>query len=321
MTDLVQRLESVYDRVDQWSGGLIGILRQSVTRFTKMRGSEAAAGLAYYALFSLFPLTLLLAALLGYILSSDVAYARASTFIRSIFPFSGGIIDKNLQAVFKERGAIGIVGLLGLLWAASGYFTVLANGVNLAWPKIKLRGFVQSRLVGLAMMGALFLLLLLSLFSTTLISLLPYLQTGNASSQSGSGQSLGWIILIRLVSALFTYLLFLLLYRWVPNKTVPWKPVLIGSLVAAIAWEAAKLIFAWYLSSGLARYATVYGSLGTLIALLVWIYFSNLIFLFGAYLVASLELYFDLRQTRVVAEKTLRKKTPQALKVENERKI
>jgi membrane protein len=81
--------------------------------------------------------------------------------------------------------------------------------------------------------------------------------------------------------------LFLALYRWVPNTTVPWRAALWGAGVAAPLWEMAKRGFVWYLSSGLARYSLVYGSLGTVVALMFWLYLSASITFLGAHLTAK----------------------------------
>lgn len=289
-------LKEAVDRLDHRSGGWIDIVRQSSGRFLAMRGFDASASLAYYALFSLFPLTLVLASLLGFFFRGEIAYTRAIGFIRTVFPFSGELIDRELRDIFSQMGTFGILGLIGLLWAASGYFTVLARNINQAWPKVKLRGLVHSRLVALGMLAGLVILMLFSILTSTLISLLP------AFLSFIGGGSLaewpGWVIALRLVTVLFTYVMFMAVYRWVPNKTVTWKSVFIGALVATIAWELARLLFTLFLSSGLARYQFVYGSLGALIALMVWIYFSNSIVLFGAYIVATLDNREDILRLR-----------------------
>jgi membrane protein len=285
---LVEKSKVIYEKTDRLSGGWISILLQSYTRFVEMRGAEAAASLGYYALFSLFPLTLVLVALMGFILESEEAYQQTVFFITQVFPFSGDLVRNNLSEVFKERSTVGVIGLLGALWAASGYFATLAHSINRAWPLVKLRGLVQSRLLALGMIGALLLLLIISLISTTLYSLLPSLIIVFGGDRSIL-ESTFFQALLRLVPAIFTLLFFIALYRWVPNKTVAWKAVITGAIIVTVVWELAKSAFTLYLRSGLPRYEFIYGSLGTLIVLMVWIYLSNLIALFGAYLVATLE--------------------------------
>lgn len=287
-----ERLSSLYTWLDGHSGGWLSLLGESITRFRIMRGLETSASLSFYALFSVFPLTLLLASLLGMIFQGQDAYLRAVAFIRTMLPFSGELIDKELRDVFSQRGSLGIVGGLGLLWSASGYFNTLAANINLAWPKVKLRSFVTSRLVALGMIGVMVLMMMASILSTMLIGLLPGVLFFLGDSQT-IVSSRPWLIGLRLFSVFFTYITFAAIYRWIPNKDVDWKSILTGSLLTMLAWEFARFLFTFYLSSGLARYQFVYGSLGALIALLVWIYFSNLITLYGAYLVATLDLKND----------------------------
>jgi len=83
---------------------------------------------------------------------------------------------------------------------------------------------------------------------------------------------------------LFAFLTFLSLYRWIPNTKVEWKGVLWGAGVAAILWQIAASVFAWYMGSGFARYEWVYGSLGAVGVLMLWIYLSSWITLGGAHL-------------------------------------
>jgi membrane protein len=93
--------------------------------------------------------------------------------------------------------------------------------------------------------------------------------------------------------------MFLALYRWTPSTEVRWKGAIAGALTAALAWELVKGGFTWYLRSGLVRYELVYGSLGTVAALLFWIYISSTITLFGAHLSAAVgrHVYGDSKAT------------------------
>jgi membrane protein len=98
----------------------------------------------------------------------------------------------------------------------------------------------------------------------------------------------GWAMLTRLVPWLLVFLMFQSLYRWVPRTEVKWSEAFWGALFAATAWEIGKSIFGWFLSSGLASYQLVYGSLGAVVALMLWIYLSSVITLLGAHLSAAI---------------------------------
>jgi membrane protein len=285
--NLIQFLETAYERANDASGGRLQVLRRAIERFGKARAAQAAAAMAYYVVFSLFPLLLVLVAALGFFVADAQARQEVISFVGAAIPVSQGLISRNVQKVLEQRGAVGIVGLIGLLWSASGMFTVLAHNVNRAWSRAEPRSFLKSRLVGLAMVGTLVLLLGLSLISSAVLSLLPRLRVplwGGITIY----ETVLWEILSRLIPWLFTFLLFFGMYRWLPNVKVERRAAFWGALATAIAWEVVKNGFVLYLGSGLVQYELVYGSLGTVVALMLWIYLGGWITLFGAHLSAAI---------------------------------
>lgn len=280
-----KRLKAWYRSVDQSSGGRLGILKNALETFSKTRASQAAASLAYYAFFSLFPFLLVLIAGGSYFLNSQRVYRDVTQFVQNAIPVSTQIINENLRQVLEVRGAVGVIGLLTLLWSASGVFTNLAYNINLAWPGAPRRNFLEKRLVGLGMIAVLSGLLILSLSLDWIANLIPFL---NNSSATSSTLSL-WRLFSGLASWLTNFLLLLALYRWVPNTDVHWRATLWGALTASIAWKVATAGFSWYVSSGLGRYSLVYGSLGAIVALLFLIFIISMITLFGAHLSAAID--------------------------------
>jgi membrane protein len=276
----------LFRQADDLTGGTLAIVIQAFQSFSKARASVAAAGVAYYALFSLFPLLLALVAAGSLVLEDDQALREAIELVSNAIPVSQQLIRQNIQQVLQSRGTFGLVGLLGLVWSATGVFTNLARNINRAWSETEHRGFLRGRLLALAMVGVLALLLILSVASTTVINLLPQV---NLPFWNGVSiyRSAAWSILAGLFPLLLNFGLFLALYRWVPNTSVPWSAVLWGAGVAALLWEVAKRGFVWYLNAGLARYSLVYGSLGTVVVLMFWLYLSALITFLGAHLAAT----------------------------------
>jgi len=241
--------------------------------------------LAYYAFFSLFPLLLALIAGGSYFLNSQQVFQNVTQVVQKAIPISTQLITENLQQVLDIRGTVGIISLLTLLWSASGVFTNLAYSVNLAWPQASRRNFLEKRLVGLGMIAGLGGLLILSLALDWIINLAPFV---SATSASIPGLSL-WRFLSGLGSWLTIFLLFFVLYRWVPTTKVHWSATLWGALTASIVWKLATAGFTWYLKSGLGSYQLVYGSLGAIVALLFLIYIVSTITLFGAHLSAAID--------------------------------
>jgi membrane protein len=284
--DLKSRAATIYRKANQRSGGVLGIVKGSIESFGDARGSEAAAGIAYYTLFSLFPLLLALVAAGSYLLDRQRVFQQVVDLVSNAFPISQDLIEENLKQVLALRGAVGLIGLGVALWSASGAFTILTRNVNRAWTGAPPRGFLENRLVALGMVGSLALLLVVSLLSSTILNVLSRFQVPLVDVESLYGTPV-WTVLSDLVPLVFIFLLFLALYRWVPNEEVPWTAAFWAALVVAVAWEVVANVFAWYVGSGLAQYRVVYGSLGTVVALLFWIYLSAWIIVFGAHLSAA----------------------------------
>ncbi len=232
------------------------LLRGTLDRFSETRAPQAAAAMAYYAVFSLFPLMLVLVAVLGYMLPDDEALRQAADFVGLAVPVSRELIEQNLRAVQQLRGPVTLVGLGALLWSASGVFSVLARKLNLAWPGSAPRSAVGRRALGIGMVAILFVLLVLAV---TLSAVVDVLQRIEEPTGLLAGGSVVWEVLSRVVPWLIALLLFLGLYRWVPNAEVGWRAALWGALVAAVAGDVVKNVFVWYVSSELSRYQLVYG--------------------------------------------------------------
>lgn len=280
------RLESAFEWIDHRTGGIPRILKHAVQRFDQMRGAEAAASIAYFAIFSLFPLLLFLVAVTGFLL----AYGDSSQVldvIIQIFPVAHEQIGAIYFEILERRGAGGIIGLVGLLWAASGVFQTLARSINRAWPGASMRSFVQGRLLAVLMTTVLAVLLTLWFISNTLLNLLPALQIP-LLPDNGRYETLLWSVARQMTPWFISFLGFVALYRWLPNTRVEWSEAIWSALVVAIAWQLTTAVFTWFLGSGLASFEILYGSLGAILALLTWIYLSSLIVIFGAHLSAAI---------------------------------
>ena len=177
MPTLKQWLLPHYQVANRLSRGSLDVVRVAIKNFGLARGAETAASLAYYALFSLFPLLLVLISAVGYILKSDDAYTVTVDFITQILPNSRVLIEINIQEILNRRGAFGVIGLVGAVWAASGFFTTLVRNINRAWLGIKPRDMIGTRLLGLAMIGVLVLLLILSLASSALVNIIKLIDS------------------------------------------------------------------------------------------------------------------------------------------------
>jgi membrane protein len=286
-SSLIDSVKRAYHWLNDHTGGVPEIMRDTVERFTNARGSEAAAAMAYYTLFSLFPLLLALVAVGGFFLQQPRVFNEVVSLLGRVFPVSHSLIATNLQQVIQVRGALGAIGLIGAVWSGTGVFSVLSNNVNEAWKSAEERTFLQSRLVGLGMAGVLAILLVLSVVSSTAIDVLSNIQVPILHRLQVYSMPI-WQAGSTVIPWLFTLLLFLALYWWVPTAKVKFTAALWAAAVATVAWEAASALFAYYVSSGLARYKILYGSLGSVAALMFWIYISSWIIILGAHLSAAI---------------------------------
>jgi membrane protein len=263
----------------------VQVLDTSAITFTKSRATQAAASLAYYTFFSIFPLMLLLVLVGSYFLDRQNMVQRVTQAVQSALPISQQVIVQNLQQVLKARAAVGIFVLVSLLWSASGMFNNLAYEINKAWPEAKERNFVQSRLIGIDMILGLTGLLILSV---VLDSLTKWLAGPNAANAPFSVWN-PLAVISSLGSWIAIFLLYLATYRWVPTVHVAWSASIWGALAASLGWKAATTGFSWYLASPFAHYQLIYGSLGAIVAFLFLIYIIALVTLFGAHLTAAID--------------------------------
>ncbi|MCJ7825551.1 MAG: YihY/virulence factor BrkB family protein [Anaerolineales bacterium] len=294
MRQLFENLGETYRRLNRSSGGTLAIVALTIRRFGQTRASENAAVLAYYTLFSIFPFFLSLIVAGSFFLERGEVQQHVQDFIVQAFPASQSLIEENLRTVLTLRGTVGAVGLLGLSWSATGLFTNLIFAINRAWPNTRPRNFLRKRLAGLGVALSLAFLLGLSVFTTTAVDLLLNVdlsKLGLASLDILPMRSL----LTRALAWLMKGLIFFGIYMWAPNTRVPIKAAAWGALLAATGWELATAAFTWYLTSGIPRFEVVYGSLGTVVVLMLWIYIGASVVLFGAHLGAAIVAY-DLDQ-------------------------
>jgi membrane protein len=284
--NMLDRMKALYQWANRHTGGALSIIHDAFRRFTDVRAAEAAAGIAFYAIFSLFPLLLALIAAGSFVLESEQVQQWVLDLVAEVFPVAQQLIKRNIRGVLELRGTVGIIALIGLVWSATGVLTALARNINLAWPEAEPRSFVEDRVVALGMVTILAVLLVISSLSNTVFNVLARFRVPIGGGLFVDETPL-WTTLLNSVPRVLIFLAFLGLYHLVPNTKVSWSEAFWGALVAAPAGEIATNAFSWYLSSGIVEYELVYGSLGTVVALMLWIYINALITLFGAHLSAA----------------------------------
>ncbi len=274
------KLVRVWVRLDARSDGWLGVGERAFKGFISHQGNANAAAIAYYTLFSVFPLTLLLISLGSFVLDSQQAQDAALTAVGTYLPFATELVQRNIERVLQLRGTASVIGAIGFVWAASGVFGSLSRAINLAWDLQRPRPAWAERALAAGLVLLVSLLFSLSLLSTAAIEVVARLARVLFPGTPVSALSLVDLA-SRVLPYVFTVLLFSFLYAVLPSTGVAWREVLPGAFLASISWEVAKNAFTIYLAS-FATYNLVYGSLGAVIALLLWSYISGLIILLGA---------------------------------------
>ena len=261
------------------------LLKQTVSEWLEDQVPQLGAALAYYTVFSLAPLVLLLLAIVGFIFHNDPAGAwRKMTEQMSYFLDKSALdVVANIAqtAAQPSKGmSATIIGILLALFGASGVFGQLQNALNTIWgvkakPGAGIVGFIRSRFLSFAMVaGVCFLLLVSLVFESLLKGFSHYIQAIFP----------GGIVIALVVYSIFdlavVVLLFALIFKYLPDVKIQWRDVWIGALMTAIFFAIGKWALGLYLGSGAA--ASAYGAASSLITLLLWIYYSSQILLFGA---------------------------------------
>jgi membrane protein len=272
-------------RRESFIANAFSLLKQTFSEWLEDKVPQLGAALAYYTVFSLAPLVLLLLAIVGFIFRNDPAGAwgkiteQMSYFLdKSAIDVVQGIAQKASQ---PKKGFLATgIGILLALFGASGVFGQLQNALNTIWgvkakPGAGIGGFIRSRFLSFAMVaGVCFLLLVSLVLESVLKSFSHYVQA----------MFPGGIVIALVVYSIFdlavVVLLFALIFKFLPDVKIQWRDVWIGAVMTAIFFAIGKWALGLYLGSGTA--ASAYGAASSLITLLLWIYYSSQILLFGA---------------------------------------
>ena len=258
----------------------LGLLAaRTVKAFGRDDGSHMAAGMAYYVIFSIFPLLLGVLAIGGLIFGSEEAQVRLFDFLAEQFP---GIADnpalqENIESLVRVRGALGLVSLLALFWSGSAVFGALHRTMNRVWGAVEPRAFPVRKgrevLMALGVGLVFFVSIAMSAIQGTVVDQLHVLSVPE-------GVIAIWrTSLVTALALLLNTVVFTFIYRFVPNTSVSISHVLPAALLAAGGFELSKYLFVWYLGS-YATYDLVYGSISAVVVLMLWSYLASNILVF-----------------------------------------
>jgi membrane protein len=266
-------------------GNASSLLKQTFQEWLQDKAPQLGAALAYYTVFSLAPLILILLAIVGFLFRDDPAGAwNKITQQMSYFLDPSALqVVQNIAQKASQPGKTVIATVIGValaLFGASGVFGQLQDALNTIWgvkakPGTGIWGFLRARFLSFAMVAGICFLLLVSLAIEALLK---------GFSHYVQSVVPGGIVIALTVYLVFDFavvvLLFAMIFKFLPDVKIQWRDVWIGAVMTAIFFGIGKWALGLYLSSGAA--GSAYGAASSLITLLLWVYYSSQILLFGA---------------------------------------
>lgn len=261
------------------------LLKETFEEWNKDKASRLAASLAYYTVFSLAPLLILVIAIAGIVLGDDAARGEISRQMQGLVGADGAnFIESAINNANQPGSDAGIVAsiisIVVLLFGATGVFTELQDSLNTVWevapkPNLGFWQFIRNRVLSFGMvLGIAFLLLVSLVVSAVLSGLNTYM-----SSLLPGVDSLWQLVNLGVSLAIIT-LLFGMMFKVLPDAKIHWSDVWVGALLTALLFTLGKFLIGLYL--GNSSFSSSYGAAGSLVVVLAWVYYSAQILFFGA---------------------------------------
>jgi membrane protein len=260
---------------------IVGLYEKAGENHIFLQGS----GIAFSIIICMVPLTLIIFYFLGELLESGKVYEQINSFIDTIIPYTNYsnrlkiILHTRVDEVIAYKNIAGYVGVVGILFAASGLFSAMRTGLNNIF---ELRG--PSVYVGkLRDIGMVILVLIIILLATAILPIMEIIkESADKIEFLSSFQLTGLQGLLYFIGTLLTiFIMFFTLYSLIPNRRVGFRTAAVGALWATVLWVVAREIFGYYIS-GIATLKRIYGTYMLFAVLTFWLYYSSVVFLIGA---------------------------------------
>lgn len=288
---IINFLKSTYQPLNEKLFGVLDIFRIAGRHFSKERAPEAAASMAYYTFFSLFPLILVLISFASFILESQYIQDQIFTFLEDLIPVSPDLISNNIESVLSKRGAVGVIAMAGLMWSASNMFNTMSLNIDRAWPDNNYHNFFERRAIGFAILIGMIAIIVFFWFLKTIIRI-EFIQDLLTFFKIPIFETTLWDLLILIAPRIVRFITFFIMFQWIPKARVNFSEAFWGAIITTVLNETITWLMNWYLGSQWVRYELVYGSLGRIIALLLWFYLTSYVILFGAHFSSAIAQVF-----------------------------
>jgi len=259
------------------------VLKQTVRDWSEDKAPRLGAALAYYTVFSIAPLIVIVLAIAGLWFDKQAAQDQIFGQIGSLIGESGAkAISGLLQAADKPREGIvaSVLAVVTLIFGATGVFVQLQDALNTIWevkpkPGRGIMGFIRQRILSLAMVFGIGFLLLVSLVMSAVLAAAGKWFAGAMPGGEAVWQTLNFIISFVVIAAMFT-----LMFKYLPDVKIAWKDVWLGGALTALLFVVGKFALGFYL--GRSSVSSAYGAAGSLVIVLLWVYYSAQILFLGA---------------------------------------
>jgi len=259
------------------------LLKETYAQWSTAKPFQLAAALAYYTLFSLAPLLLIAIAIAGLVFGHDATEHQLLTTFQGVMGPQGAQAVEGLlrSASTPASGIVATgIGIVTLLIGAGGVVGQLQEALNTIWEveakaESGVWGVLRARFVSFALVLGVGFLLLVSLLVSAVLAAMMQVMQGVLPGGEGLWQGIEFLVSVGLIT-----LLFALIYKVLPDVEIPWRDVWIGAGMTAVLFTMGKFLLGLYL--GRKGVTSPYGAAGSLVLVLLWVYYSGLIFLFGA---------------------------------------
>lgn len=256
------------------------IIKLSAADWSEDKSTKLAAALAFYTMLSIAPLLIITIKIVGKVFGDEAAKGQIRGYL------AGNVSQKAADAaeeLIKNAGQPGaglfatIFSIVILISSASGVFGELQDSLNTIWevkprPNRGILATIKDRFFSFSLVLGVAFLMLVSLVASTILS--------GVANQLGGGESFFWKGVHFLISIAVVTGLFALIFRYLPDVRTPWKAVIVGAVATAVLFTIGKFVLGWYL--GRESTTSVWGAFGSLVAMLLWVYYSAQILFFGA---------------------------------------
>jgi len=278
MSPLLQRLRTPVTAADCLKVGRI-----AVNAWIDDKAASMGAALAYYTLFSMAPLLLIAVSVAGLIFGAEAARGEIYGQLQSLVGTGGALaVQQMLESVNRPAGGVAatLLGLGLMLAGATTVFAELQDALDRIWraptpTNHGLWNLLQTRVLSFGMILGLGFLLLVSMLFGALLS---------AVGQWWAPWLAGWAVLASTINLVAGFglvtVMFAMIYKFMPRVHIPWSDVWVGALVTAALFSIGRALIGTYLASGVV--GSGFGAAGSLVAVMVWVYYSAQIFLLGA---------------------------------------